>query len=195
MAKRNSADTARTLASRWSAPLEAPGSNAGRPLVCVASTYTFHASFFETELLPRFLGLRFDETEGIRPFVIEREQALATARVCVLVDADHLDPSQSTLRWDQLPVRVPRGVGTRAPSSKERVASTGFGARPRWRADRSWCTSRSSREAPTRRCSGSFGIESAGSRSSWVKSSSRPTRRPPRSWRTGCHYPMSWRPS
>jgi hypothetical protein len=106
---RTSPDTVRTLAGNWSASAKLPTGEAGQPLVCVASTYTFHAPFFESELLPRFLGLKFDETEGIRPFVVEREQALATTRVCVLVNADHLDPSQSTLRWDQLPVRVPRG--------------------------------------------------------------------------------------
>lgn len=107
---RSSADAIRTLAGNWSAPVRLPTREAGHPLICVASTYTFHAPFLESELLPRFLGLKFDETEGDRPFVVEREQALATARVSVLVDADHLDPSQSTLRWDQLPVRVPRGA-------------------------------------------------------------------------------------
>jgi hypothetical protein len=103
-------DIARTLAESWTAPAASAAGEIGRPLVCIASTYTFHASFLESELLPRFLGLKFDETEGVRPFVVEREQALATARVGVLVDADHLDPSQTTLRWDQLPVRVPRGA-------------------------------------------------------------------------------------
>ena len=98
------------LASYWSTPSGYASGEPGRPLICLASTYTFHASFFESELLPRFLGLKFDETEGTRPFIIEREQALAAARVAVLVDADHLDPSQTTLRWDQLPVRVPRGL-------------------------------------------------------------------------------------
>lgn len=100
----------RTLADHWAAPSESPAGDVGRPLICVATTYTFHASFLESELLPRFLGLKFDDTEGDRPFVVEREQALATSRACVLVDADHFDLSQSTLRWDQLPVRVPRGV-------------------------------------------------------------------------------------
>jgi hypothetical protein len=60
--------------------------------------------------LPRFLGLKFDETEGTRPFIVEREQALGTIRASILVNADHLDPSQTTLRWDQLPVRVPGGA-------------------------------------------------------------------------------------
>src|SRR5581483_12327773 len=107
---RTNGKIAGTMAAAWSPPTELPVDAAGRPLLCIASTYTFHAPFFESELLPRFLGLKFDETEGVRPFVVEREQALAMARVCVLVDADHFDPSQSTLRWDQLPVRVPGGA-------------------------------------------------------------------------------------
>lgn len=84
-------DIVRTLAESWTAPAASAAGEVGRPLICIASTYTFHASFLESELLPRFLGLKFDETEGVRPFVVEREQALATARVGVLVDADHLD--------------------------------------------------------------------------------------------------------
>lgn len=107
---KSKSDGTRTLAESWTAPAASPGGDIGRPLICIASTYTFHASFLESELLPRFLGLKFDETEGVRPFVVEREQALATARVGILVDADHLDPSQTTLRWDQLPVRVPGGA-------------------------------------------------------------------------------------
>jgi hypothetical protein len=94
---RRSTDTV-PLASYWSMPVGSTIGEAGRPLICVTSTYTFHASFFELDLLPRFLGMKFDETEGTRPFIIEREQALAEARVIVLVDADHLDPSQTTLR-------------------------------------------------------------------------------------------------
>lgn len=106
---RNNGQRNGTMAEAWSPPAELPIGEAGRPLFCVASTYTFHAPFFESDLLPRFLGLKFDETEGQRPFIVEREQALAAAQAFVLVDADHLDPSQSSLRWDQLPVRIPRG--------------------------------------------------------------------------------------
>jgi hypothetical protein len=109
MSKSKTSDL-RTLASAWSVPVDLPDGEAGNPVACIASTYTFHAPLFEAELLPRFLGLKFDETEGDRPFVVEREQALATTRVCVLTDADHYDVSQSSLRWHQLPVRVPGGV-------------------------------------------------------------------------------------
>ena len=60
-------DAIRTLAENWAPPVAAAFGEVGRPLACVASTYTFHAPFLESELLPRFLGLKFDETEGVRP--------------------------------------------------------------------------------------------------------------------------------
>jgi hypothetical protein len=56
------------------------------------------------------LGLKFDSTEREASFLIEREQALGTARACVLVDHTCVDPKQTTLRWDQIPVRVPLGA-------------------------------------------------------------------------------------
>ena len=52
----------------------------GKPVACIATTYTFHAAFFETDLLPRFLGLKFDNTEREASFLIEREQALGTGQ-------------------------------------------------------------------------------------------------------------------
>lgn len=96
------------LAEHWSPPARVSAAR-GQPLFCVASTYTFHAPFFEEQLLPCFLGLRFDEIEAELPFAVEREEQLAGTRVCVLVDASHVDARQSTLRWDQLPVRVEGG--------------------------------------------------------------------------------------
>lgn len=81
-------------------------------------------------------------------------------------------------------------AGTPARSSSGRVALTGFGARPRWRSGRSLFTSRSSAEAPTRRCSAWCGTGSAGSRSSWGRSSSS-TKRRPNSWPGACRCPRS----
>src|SRR4051812_13297049 len=101
----NSKPRAASLASRWSPP-----DGAGPPVACVATTYTFHARLFEGDLLPRFLGLKFDEAERERAFVVEREQALGEAKACVLVDPEWVDHAQTTLRWDQLPVHVPAGV-------------------------------------------------------------------------------------
>jgi len=111
MPKRREAPAAPTLASLWMPPAELPiEDGAGRPVACVATTYTFHATLLETDLLPRFLGLRFDPAERERAFVVEREEALSEVRVSVLVDKAHVDRQQTTLRWDQLPVRVPGGL-------------------------------------------------------------------------------------
>lgn len=109
---RTNAEPDRKLASRWFPPATVPGTDVGpgEPVGCISTTYTFDARLFEADLLPRFLGLKFDDSEGGRAFVIEREQKLATCRAVVLVDEGHVDGSQTTLRWDQLPVRVPRGA-------------------------------------------------------------------------------------
>lgn len=105
--------TDKTLASYWSLPVHASSSDeisAGAPVACIATTYTFDAAFYETELLPRFLGVKFDHTEREISFLVEREQALGTVRACVMVDHTCVDARQTTLRWDQLSVRVPSGA-------------------------------------------------------------------------------------
>jgi hypothetical protein len=106
-------ETEQILAGHWSGPVLANDATAiepGKSVACIATTYTFDAAFFEVDLLPRFLGLKFDNTEREASFLIEREQALGTARACVLVDHTCVDAKQTTLRWDQIPVRVPGGV-------------------------------------------------------------------------------------
>lgn len=104
MARREVPDE--VLATRWCAPTPA-GVDAGQPLACIATTFGLHAKLLEEDLLPRFLGLRYDGNESERAFVVERELRLAEVPVHVLVDAGHADPTQSTLRWAQLPVRIP----------------------------------------------------------------------------------------
>lgn len=100
--------TDRYLASAWSPPDKLPTQkSAGAPILCVGTTYTFHADFLESDLLPRYLGMKYDDAEGERPFIVEREEALSSCRVVVLVDASHANGHQSTLRWDQIPVFVP----------------------------------------------------------------------------------------
>lgn len=99
------------LADYWRPPADnGLKGGVGEPVFCVATTFEFDASFFEAELLPRFLGLRFDHTENERTFIIEREESLATTHVGVLVDASKFDPRQTTLQWDQLPIQVPGGI-------------------------------------------------------------------------------------
>src|SRR5438445_9592337 len=89
----------------WQAP-----EGAGEPLVCLATTFTFNATFFETECLGRFLQMTThpQETESVG-YLIEREEKLAAARVCVLVDRRHAREKES-LRWDVLPVLLSRAV-------------------------------------------------------------------------------------
>jgi hypothetical protein len=100
------------LGESWSSPATIPGTDArpGKPIACFTTTYTFSAEFLETELLPRFLGLEFDPAEREPAFVVEREDALEQVTVAVLVDQNHVDSRQTTLRWDQIPIRVPRGI-------------------------------------------------------------------------------------
>lgn len=103
----------KTLASYWCAPAPAycpEQDGPGSPVACIATTYTFDAAFFEVDLLPRFLGMKFDQTEREISFLVEREQALGTVRACVLVDHSCVDAKQTTLRWDQMAVRVPGGA-------------------------------------------------------------------------------------
>ena len=109
MPKKKTSDTP-PLSQYWVPPEYLVESGVGRPQVCLATTFEFEAAFFEAELLPRFLGLRFDHTENERTFLIEREDALAVAKVVVLVDQSRFDATQTTLRWDQLAVCVPGGI-------------------------------------------------------------------------------------
>lgn len=95
------------LATHWMPPERHGG--IGEPVACLASTYTFHASLFEDELLPRFLGLRHDLTERESVFVLEREDRLATVTAAVFVDSAQVDGGQTTGRWLQVPVVVKGG--------------------------------------------------------------------------------------
>jgi hypothetical protein len=89
----------------WQAPAES-----GEPRVCLATTFTFDATFFETECLGRFLQLDSHPSEGDSiEYLIEREEKLAAARVSVLVDQHHASEKES-MRWDVLSIRPPRGV-------------------------------------------------------------------------------------
>ncbi|NUP97399.1 MAG: CPBP family intramembrane metalloprotease [Planctomycetaceae bacterium] len=91
------------LLSFWEPPDEA-----GPPIGCVASTYTFDGPFFEEHCLGRFAGIESDPNEDRRAYLIEREEKLAQVYSCVLVDRAHVTPHRS-LRWNLLPVSVPGG--------------------------------------------------------------------------------------
>jgi len=92
------------LLDAWVAP-----QGAGDPVGAVATSFTFNAAFFEEECLARFLGVEADPLEDGPVYLIEREEKLASIRCAtVLVDQHHCRGTRS-LRWDLLPVRVPKG--------------------------------------------------------------------------------------
>ncbi len=84
-------------------------SDAGDPVGCVATSFTFSPDFFETECLGRFLGLDSVPEDGATYFV-EREEKLAQlACAAALVDQHHVQGSRN-LRWDLLPARISPGI-------------------------------------------------------------------------------------
>jgi hypothetical protein len=90
----------------WLAP-----EGAGKPLACLATSFSFDIDFFEQECLGRFLGLDWRRNEGDDglAFLIEQEEKLAETRVSVIVDRASATEGRS-LRWDLLPVGVRGGV-------------------------------------------------------------------------------------
>jgi hypothetical protein len=84
----------------WEAP-----DQAGEPVGCVATTFTFSPAFFEEECLGRFVGLETTPADGAA-YLIEREEKLAhLACAAALVDQHHARGTRS-LRWDLLSARL-----------------------------------------------------------------------------------------
>jgi hypothetical protein len=96
------------LLDYWSPP-----DGAGAPVACLATTFTFDADFFMRDCAARFLGLSATAGEGDRissiVAVLEEAERLSEAPVSVLVDRSSPAEKRS-LRWDLLPVAVPRGL-------------------------------------------------------------------------------------
>ena len=110
MAKKTKTTDQSPMSHFWTPPAAVVEGGPGEPWACLATTYEFDADFFEAELLPRFLGLKFDQTENESSFLVEREEALALVHVAVLVDHSRFDSSQTTLRWDQVQIQIPGGI-------------------------------------------------------------------------------------
>lgn len=93
------------LLDAWTAP-----DDAGDPIGCLATTFTFSPAFFEEECLSRFLSLETDAAEDGPAYIIEREEKLAQVTcAAVIVDQHHCKGSRS-LRWDLFPARSPKGI-------------------------------------------------------------------------------------
>lgn len=91
------------LLDAWSPP-----DDAGQPIGCVATSFTFDAAFFEKECFARFLGLETDADEMPTAYLIEREEKLSQAKcAAALVDQHHARGIRN-LRWDLLSSRPKR---------------------------------------------------------------------------------------
>lgn len=80
----------------------------GRPLGCVTTSFTFDAELFEEQCLARFLSIQSNPNETAKAYLVEREEKLSQCFACALVDRAHATPARS-LRWNLLPVTLPRG--------------------------------------------------------------------------------------
>lgn len=89
-----------------------PPSGAGAPLGVVTTSFTFEPAFFEEDCLGEFLGIRSPRGEDSNtPFyLLEREEKLHNL-ICAMALVDHTNAKgKRSLRWDFLPVRVPKGI-------------------------------------------------------------------------------------
>lgn len=83
-----------------------PPRQAGNPVGCVATTFTFSPVFFEEECLGRFLQIESDVNEDGPVYIIEREEKLSGLMCAsVLVDQHHCKGTRSLL-WDLVPARM-----------------------------------------------------------------------------------------
>jgi hypothetical protein len=89
----------------WTAPPDA-----GSPIGCVATTFTFSPAFFEEECLTRFLQLESDPTEDGPAYLIEREEKLAQLVCAAAVVDQHHCVGERSLRWDLISARLARGL-------------------------------------------------------------------------------------
>ncbi|MFM7230789.1 MAG: phospholipase D family protein, partial [bacterium] len=101
--RRNAEEQGTRLLSLWERP-----EDAGEPMGCVATTFTFDSAFFEEHCLGRFLDMDSDPVEDQRAYLIEREEKFSQMFACVLVDRAHVAAARS-LRWHLCPVTVPGG--------------------------------------------------------------------------------------
>jgi HKD family nuclease len=87
-----------------------PPAKAGEAFGCFATTFTFHASFFETECVGRMLQLECDPDTSGAAYLVEREEKMARLKsACVVVDRAHAR-GQRSLRWDLIPFRTNVGI-------------------------------------------------------------------------------------
>ena len=103
MSRRTRKVTSSTMLELWRPPF-----NAGEPIGCLATTYTFTPGLFDESCLGRFLDIESEPNREDLAFLVEREHRLGSVYAGVLVDHTQAGVKHS-LRWDVLPVRVRAG--------------------------------------------------------------------------------------
>jgi len=95
-----------------------PPENAGLPVGCLATSFTFNSVHFEEQCLSRFLGMATDANEDKIIYIIEREEKLASIECAsALIDERHAKGPRS-LRWDLIPIRIQTNLGKGAQHAK-----------------------------------------------------------------------------
>lgn len=92
-----------TLLDLWRPPREA-----GNPVGCLATTYTFQPAVFDEHCLARFLEIESEPDRESLAFLLDRERRLGITYAGVIVDHTQSGVEHS-FRWDVLPARIPRG--------------------------------------------------------------------------------------
>jgi hypothetical protein len=85
-----------------------PPQDAGDPLGCLSTTYTFDPGMFDEQCLARFLEIESEPNREDLAFLLERESRLGGVYAGVLVDHSQAGVEHS-LRWDVLRTRLPAG--------------------------------------------------------------------------------------
>jgi len=87
-----------------------PPEEAGDPVGCVATSFTFSPVFFEEECLGRFLQIESSPTEDGPLYMVEREERLSGVSCAAALVDQHNCREPRNLRWDLLSARLPRGI-------------------------------------------------------------------------------------
>jgi hypothetical protein len=103
MSKRRKTSTSGAMLELWRPP-----QNAGDPIGCLSTTYTFHPGLFDEQCLGRFLDIESEPDREDLAFLLERESRLGGVYAGVLVDYTQAGVEHS-LRWDVLRVRLRSG--------------------------------------------------------------------------------------
>jgi len=85
-----------------------PPKDAGDPVGCLATTYTFAPGLFDEQCLARFLEIESEPNREDLAFLLERESRLGAVYAGVLADQTQAGVEHS-YRWDVLPVRIRSG--------------------------------------------------------------------------------------